>query len=93
MPREADYYDLLGVARDATETDIRERFRVLAREAHPDRAPKDKKAEAEAHFQDLTERRQRFVQPRRRKAYDMDQAMAASSSRPGETAIPFTRTT
>lgn len=79
MPREADYYDLLGVARDATETDIRERFRVLAREAHPDRAPKDKKAEAEAHFQDLTEAVNVLSNPQRRKAYDMDQAMAAHS--------------
>ena len=39
MPREIDYHGLLGVARDATEAEIRERFRSLAREAHPDRAP------------------------------------------------------
>ena len=39
MPREIDYYGLLGVARDASEAEIRERFRALAREAHPDRAP------------------------------------------------------
>ena len=55
MPREMDYYGLLGVARDASEAEIRERFRTLAREAHPDRAPAAKKAEAEAKFQDLTE--------------------------------------
>lgn len=76
MPREADYYALLGVARDATEAEIRERFRVLAREAHPDRAPREKKAEAEARFQDLTEAVNILTNPQRRKAYDMDQSMA-----------------
>lgn len=79
MPREADYYDLLGVARDATETEIRERFRVLARGAHPDRAPREKKAEAEAHFQELTEAVNVLTNPQRRKAYDMDMSMAAGS--------------
>lgn len=79
MPREADYYDLLGVARDATETEIRERFRVLARGAHPDRAPREKKAEAEAHFQELTEAVNVLTNAGRRKAYDMDLSMAAGS--------------
>jgi curved DNA-binding protein CbpA len=79
MPRELDYYALLGVARDATETEIRERFRALAREAHPDRAPRDKKAEAEAHFQELTEAVNALTNAQRRRAYDMDQAMSASS--------------
>lgn len=79
MPREADYYDLLGVARDATETEIRERFRVLARGAHPDRAPREKKAEAEAHFQELTEAVNVLTNAGRRKAYDMDLSMSAGS--------------
>lgn len=78
MPRELDYYDLLGVARDATDAEIRERLRVLAREAHPDRAPRDKKAEAEARFQELTEAVNVLTNAERRKAYDMDQALAAS---------------
>lgn len=79
MPREADYYDLLGVARDATETEIRERFRLLARGAHPDRAPREKKAQAEALFQELTEAVNALTNVQRRKAYDMDQSMAAGS--------------
>ena len=72
MPREMDYYGLLGVARDASEAEIRERFRTLAREAHPDRAPAAKKAEAEGKFQDLTEAVNVLTSPERRKAYDFD---------------------
>jgi DnaJ-class molecular chaperone len=80
MPREADYYKLLGVARDASESDIRERFRALAREAHPDRAPMDKKAEAEAKFQQLTEALNVLTSAERRKAYDFDLASAAGQA-------------
>lgn len=76
MPREIDYYGLLGVARDATEAEIRERFRALAREAHPDRAPAARKAEAESKFQDLTEAVNVLTSPERRKAYDFDLAAA-----------------
>jgi curved DNA-binding protein CbpA len=80
MPRDMDYYGLLGVARDASEAEIRERFRTLAREAHPDRAPAAKKAEAEGKFQDLTEAVNVLTSPERRKAYDFDLAAAAGMS-------------
>lgn len=77
MSRDVDYYGLLGVARDASGADIRERFRSLAREAHPDRAPAARKAEAEAKFQDLTEAVNVLTSPERRRAYDFDLAAAA----------------
>lgn len=77
MPRDVDYYGLLGVARDASEAEIRERFRTLARGAHPDRAPAARKAEAEAKFQDLTAAVNVLTSPERRKAYDFDLAAAA----------------
>jgi curved DNA-binding protein CbpA len=78
MSRDIDYYSLLGVSRDASATEIRERFRALAREAHPDRAPASRKAEAEAKFQELTEAVNVLSNPERRKAYDFDR-MAATS--------------
>jgi len=77
MARDVDYYGLLGVARDASETEIRERFRALARDAHPDRAPAARKAEAESKFQELTEAVNVLTSPERRRAYDFDLAAAA----------------
>ncbi|HEY1434195.1 MAG TPA: DnaJ domain-containing protein [Thermoanaerobaculia bacterium] len=84
MSRDIDYYGLLGVARDASEAEIRERFRALAREAHPDRAPATRKAEAEAKFQDLTEAVNVLTSPERRKSYDFDLAAAAGMSGDGD---------
>ena len=43
MPR--DYYDLLGVTRDASDTEIKKSFRRLARELHPDVNDHDPAAE------------------------------------------------
>ena len=80
MSRDVDYYALLGVTREANEHDIRDRFRALAREAHPDRAPRDAKAEAEAHFQNLTEAVYVLTYPERRMAYDFEQAFKASGA-------------
>ena len=79
MPREIDYYALLGVSRDASAPEIRERFRVLAREAHPDRAPRERKAEAETKFQELTEAVNVLSNPERRRAYDFDRNVLAAS--------------
>jgi DnaJ-class molecular chaperone len=80
MPRDVDYYGLLGVSRDASEAEIRERFRTLAREAHPDRAPASRKAEAEAKFQELTEAVNVLTSPERRKAYDFDLAASTGAA-------------
>lgn len=83
MPRDIDYYTLLGVERDATETEIRERFRALAREAHPDRAPAAERPQAEAKFQELAEAVNLLTNAERRKVYDFEQAMVSSSSGSG----------
>ena len=91
MPRDIDYYALLGVARDANEAEIRERFRAMAREAHPDRAPADRRAEAEAKFQELAEAVNLLTNPERRKAYDFERSMVASGSGGGDSADSVTQ--
>jgi len=66
----ANYYEVLGVEKSATENEIRERFRKLAREQHPDRYRGDDKADAERRFQLLTEAMNVLTNPQRRKLHD-----------------------
>lgn len=69
MPVEfKDYYATLGVARDASEDDIKKAFRKLARKYHPDVA-KDKKT-AEAKFKEINEANEVLGDPVKRKKYD-----------------------
>jgi curved DNA-binding protein len=69
MPVEfKDYYQSLGVARDASQDDIRKSFRKLAREYHPDVA-KDKKT-AEEKFKEINEAYEVLGDPAKRKKYD-----------------------
>jgi curved DNA-binding protein CbpA len=87
MVQSVDYYALLGVARDASESEIRERFRRLAREAHPDRAPRENKAEAETKFQELTEAVNVLCNPDRREAYDRSQFLSLSHGASGDAVV------
>src|SRR5215469_18161100 len=63
-----DYYEILGVARSASDTDIKKAFRKLAREYHPDVA-KDKKR-AEEKFKEINEAYEVLSDPAKRKRYD-----------------------
>jgi curved DNA-binding protein len=63
-----DYYAVLGVARDATQDDIKKAFRKLARAHHPDLA-KDKKA-AEEKFKEVNEANEVLSDPEKRRKYD-----------------------
>lgn len=75
----ANYYEVLGVDRNATESDIRDRFRKLARENHPDRYRGPDKAESERKFQLLTEAMNVLTNPQRRKAHDNELTGGVSS--------------
>jgi curved DNA-binding protein CbpA len=85
MPRDIDYYALLGVDREATEAEIRERFRSLARETHPDRVPNWRREKAEADFQEIAQAVNVLTNPERRKAYDFELSMAKAAAEFGET--------
>ncbi|RYD30908.1 MAG: J domain-containing protein [Verrucomicrobiaceae bacterium] len=63
-----DYYAILGVARDATQEDIKKAFRKLARQYHPDVA-KDKGA-AEVKFKEINEAHEVLSDPDKRSRYD-----------------------
>src|ERR1022692_3276 len=67
-----NYYEVLGVDRSASETEIRERFRKLARTQHPDRYIGPDKAEAERKFQKLTEAVNVLTNAARRKQHDAE---------------------
>ena len=67
-----NYYEVLGVERSASENEIRERFRKLARENHPDRYRGNDKAEAERRFQTLTEAVNVLTNTNRRKQHDAE---------------------
>lgn len=63
-----DYYDVLGVAKGASEAEIKKAYRRLAMKNHPDRNPGD--AEAEARFKEASEAYEVLSDGRKRQAYD-----------------------
>src|SRR5437867_1800700 len=63
-----EYYSTLGVAKTATDKDIKQSYRRLARKHHPDVNPKDKSAEAK--FKELNEAYEVLGDPSKRKKYD-----------------------
>lgn len=63
-----DYYEVLGVDKNATEADIKSAYRKKAKECHPDLHPNDKTAEE--RFKELNEANEVLSDPEKRKRYD-----------------------
>jgi curved DNA-binding protein CbpA len=78
-----NYYAILGVPRDASESAIRDRFRHLARERHPDRFQGAEKARAEEEFQAVTEAFNVLMDAERRRDHDAELAAPKSTDTTG----------
>lgn len=63
-----DYYATLGVRRDASEKEIKQAYRRLARKYHPDVNPADKNAEV--HFKEINAAYEVLSDPEKRRKYD-----------------------
>ena len=66
MPR--DYYEVLGVSKDASDDEIKKAFRSQAKKYHPDLHPGDQ--EAEARFKEVNEAYSVLSDPEKKAKYD-----------------------
>src|SRR3989440_9277924 len=69
MAVKRDYYEVLGVGRQASPDDLKKAFRKIAMDSHPDRNPDD--AAAAARFKEASEAYTVLSDPSRRRSYDM----------------------
>ncbi len=68
MADKRDYYEVLGVGKNATDSEIKSAYRKLAKKYHPDLNPGDK--EAEEKFKEVNEANDVLSDPEKRKRYD-----------------------
>src|SRR5688500_13125500 len=90
-----DYYDILGVAKNASDEDIKKAYRKLAMKHHPDRNQGDETKKSEEKFKEAKEAYEMLSDPQKRAAYDqyghagVDPSMAGGGFRGGPGAEGF----
>ena len=85
-----DFYGVLGVSRNATTEQIKDRFLQLTRERHPDRFHGAEKQRAELAFQSITQAFNVLSNPERRRQHDLELSRpAAHKTDPGEVGRVF----
>jgi len=65
-----DYYEILGVSRDASPEEIKKAYRKLALQYHPDKHPPEKRKWAEEKFKEISEAYEVLMDPEKRRLYD-----------------------
>ncbi|HUS47621.1 MAG TPA: DnaJ C-terminal domain-containing protein [Phycisphaerae bacterium] len=85
-----DYYDVLGVSRNAGEAEIKSAYRRMARKYHPD---VNKASDASDRFKEATEAYEVLIDPQKRKMYDQfGHARAGAAAGPGARTYTWTST-
>lgn len=76
---EKDFYKVLGVSKDVSDSDLKKTYRKLARKYHPDSNPGDKAAESK--FKEISEAYSVLSDPEQRAEYDQLRALGAGAPR------------
>src|ERR1700712_1183417 len=72
-----DFYSVLGVSKETSESDLKKKYRKLARQYHPDSNAGD--AKAEAKFKEISEAYSVLSDPEQRTEYDQVRAMGSGA--------------
>src|SRR6516162_3399707 len=86
MAAKRDYYEVLGVQRNANEDEVKKAFRRLARQFHPD---VNKEKGAEARFKEINEAYEVLGDPQKRRIYDRFGHAGVAGAGAGAGANPF----
>ncbi len=84
MTSNKDYYQILGIGRNATGDEIKQAYRKMAREHHPDMVKDGDKAAAEQRFKEINEAYQILSDTQKRKMFDQYGSAAFSGNTAGQ---------
>ena len=88
MATKRDYYEVLGVNKNATDDELKKAYRKLAKKYHPDANP-DNKKEAEAKFKEINEAYEVLSDSQKRRMYDQFGTADPSAAGFGGSGGPF----